>query len=363
MYDLIVIGRGLSSLLFLKQYLHTHSDLKVLIIEKSKKIESRYISSWQGPGLLDLKKEYGIHADKAYKKISIKNEEISIKRNISPYSYNTYDYNHVIETIFNSLKDKVEIIYDQVISVKEMYNEVNVKTIKHTFKSQYLISSTSLAKQTLKNNKMLFQYFIGTKIKIKDNHKHDTCQLMHFLQSNNEVLFNYNLPFDQKSILIETTAFGKKVNFENLEKIHKQSLATFNFAKIIKKEKGVIPMSVDHKFHRTARIINIGLDGGFARPSSGYMLLRAAQWSIINKNTNLKDLVFKEKKLISFLDKIFLKACYYYPGLASSIFVKLFNSNDIASVIRFLADIPKLYDIVKILMNTPKKIMINALIK
>jgi hypothetical protein len=32
-------------------------------------------------------------------------------------------------------------------------------------------------------------------------------------------------------------------------------------------------------------------------------------------------------------------------------------------VIRFLADIPKLYDIVKILINTPKKIMINALIK
>ena len=363
MYDLIVIGRGLSSLLFLKQYLDTHSDLKVLIIEKSKKIETRYISSWQGPGLLDLKKEYNIHADKAYKKISISNEEILIKKNISPYSYNTYDYKHVIETIFNSLKDKVEIIYDQVISVKEIYNEVNVKTKKHTFQSQYLISSTSVDQQLVNNKKMLFQYFVGTKIQIKDNHKHDTCQLMHFLQSNNEVLFNYNLPFDQKSILIETTAFGKKVKFEHLRRIHTKSLAKLNIAKIIKKEKGIIPMSVNHKFHRTARIINIGLDGGFARPSSGYMLLRAAEWSIINKNTNLKDLVFKEKKLINFLDKIFLKACYYYPDLANSIFIKLFNSNDIASVIRFLADIPKLYDIVKILINTPKKIMINALIK
>ena len=115
MYDLIVIGRGLSSLLFLKQYLDTHSNLTVLIIEKSKKIESRYISSWQGPGLLDLKKEYGIYANKAYKKISISNEAISIKKSILPYCYNTYDYKQVIETIFNSLKDKVEIIYDQVI--------------------------------------------------------------------------------------------------------------------------------------------------------------------------------------------------------------------------------------------------------
>ena len=363
MYDLIIIGRGLSSLLFLKQYLLTHSDLKILIIEKSKSVENRYISSWQGPGILDLKKEYGIDPDKVYKKISISNEEILIKKNIAPYSYNTYDYKHTIETIFNSIKDKVEIIYDEVISIKEKYNEVNVKTKKHMFISQYLMSSTSLNKQSANNKKMLYQYFIGTKIKINKNHTHDTCQLMHFLHSNNEVLFNYNLPFDQKTILIETTAFGKKVHFENLEKIHKRSLATFNIAQMIKKEKGVIPMSVNHKFQRTARIINIGIHGGFARPSSGYMLLRAAQWSKINKDKNLKDLVFKEKIIINFLDKIFLKACYYYPDKANSIFVKLFNSNDIASVIRFLADIPKLYDIVKILINTPKKIMINALIK
>ena len=363
MYDLIVIGRGLSSLLFLKQYLQTHSELKVLIIEKNKKIENRYISSWQGPGLLDLKKEYDIDADKAYKKISISNEEILIKKNISPYSYNTYDYKHVIETIFNSVKDKVEVIYDEVISVKEKYDQVNINTKKNMFTSQYLISSTSLNKQSANIKKMLYQYFVGTEIKIKDNNKHDTCQLMHFLQSNEEVLFNYNLPFDQKSILIETTAFGKKVKFEHLERIHGNSLAKLNISKIIKKEKGVIPMSVNHKFHRTARIIHIGLDGGFARPSSGYMLLRAAQWSKINKDKNLKDLIFKEKNLINFLDKIFLKACYYYPDLANSIFVKLFSSNDISSVIRFLADIPTLYDIVKILINTPKKIMINALIK
>ena len=43
MYDLIVIGRGLSGLLFLKQYLDTHSNLTVLIIEKSKnkKVEAK----------------------------------------------------------------------------------------------------------------------------------------------------------------------------------------------------------------------------------------------------------------------------------------------------------------------------------
>ena len=90
MYDLIIIGRGLSSLLFLKQYLLTHSDLKILIIEKSKRVENRYISSWQGPGILDLKKEYGIDPDKVYKKISISNEEILIKKNSCFFVYIQY---------------------------------------------------------------------------------------------------------------------------------------------------------------------------------------------------------------------------------------------------------------------------------
>ena len=131
----------------------------------------------------------------------------------------------------------MEIIYDEVISVKEMYNQVNINTKKHMFTSQYLISSTYLNQQSVNNKKMLFQYFVGTKIQIKDNNKHDTCQLMHFLQSNEEVLFNYNLPFDQKSILIETTAFGKKVKFDHLRRIHTKSLAKLNILKLLKKKR------------------------------------------------------------------------------------------------------------------------------
>lgn len=363
MYDLIIIGRGLSSLLFLKQYLIHHADMKVLIIEKSKSINSKYISSWQGPGLIDLKKEYGINADKKYKKISLSDQKTVIKRNISPYSYNTYDYKHIVNTLFNSIKNKVKIIYDPVISAIEKNDEVIVKTKKFQFSSKYLISSISLEKKLVSDNKMLYQYFIGTKIQLKENHNVDACQLMHFLKSGDEVLFNYNLPFDQKTILIETTSFGKDIKFNEIERNHKDYLSKFNIDKIIKKEKGIIPMSVNQKFNRTDRIINIGLDGGFARPSSGYMLLRAARWSEINKDKNLKELTFKENLLINFLDKVFLKACYHYPKLASSIFIKLFNSNDISSVIRFLSDIPSILDIFKILINTPKKIMINALIK
>ena len=36
MFDLILIGRGLSNLLFISQYSKTHQNIKILILEKNK---------------------------------------------------------------------------------------------------------------------------------------------------------------------------------------------------------------------------------------------------------------------------------------------------------------------------------------
>ena len=36
MFDLILIGRGLSNLLFISQYLKTHQNLKILILERER---------------------------------------------------------------------------------------------------------------------------------------------------------------------------------------------------------------------------------------------------------------------------------------------------------------------------------------
>ncbi len=61
-YDLTVIGRGLSSLLYLKKFFDSKNnhDKKVLIIESSKQIPEKFISAWQGPGIIDLEKEFGL---------------------------------------------------------------------------------------------------------------------------------------------------------------------------------------------------------------------------------------------------------------------------------------------------------------
>jgi hypothetical protein len=92
MFDLILIGRGLSNLLFISQYLKAHQNLKILILEKNKKIDERFISTWQGPGLIDLKKEYNIFPIQSFNEISVSEKNNKIKRKIKPYKYQTYQY-------------------------------------------------------------------------------------------------------------------------------------------------------------------------------------------------------------------------------------------------------------------------------
>ena len=178
-----------------------------------------------------------------------------------------------------------------------------------------------------------------------------------------EIAFNYVIPFNHKSLLVETTAFGRLKNFDNLEKLHLISLTQYKTFKSLSVEKGIIPMSISQSFKRTNRIIPTGISGGFARPSSGYLFLRAATWAKESKNKNLNQIVFKEKIVTHFLDKVFLKACYFYPEFAPKIFMKLFKAKYIQSIIRFLADIPTYKDLIHLIKNTPKKIMIYALFK
>ena len=365
MFDLILIGRGLSNLLFISQYSKTHQNIKILILEKNKKIDERFISTWQGPGLIDLKNEYNIFPIKSFNEISVSEKNYKIKRKINPYKYNTYQYSKIINVLLNQIKARgIKVLYSEVSKIKENKSYVSVSTNKGVYKSKYVLNSSPHHETNIDKSKpMLYQYFIGTTIKKDKDHNINECQLMNFIHADKEIAFNYVIPFNKNSLLIETTAFGRLKNFDNLQKLHQISLTQYKTFKSLSVEKGIIPMSISQSFKRTNRIIPTGISGGFARPSSGYLFLRAATWAKESKNKNLNQIVFKEKIVTHFLDKVFLKACYFYPEFAPKIFMNLFKAKCIQSIIRFLADIPSYKDLIYLIKNTPKKIMIYALFK
>ena len=190
---------------------------------------------------------------------------------------------------------------------------------------------------------------------------------MEFKKNKNDVEFIYTLPFSKKHALVETTFFSRSSSFVNIKKIHKQLLLKYKKFKSIKVEKGIIPMIVD-KETVTKNNIPIGLSAGMARPSTGYSMMRIAQWvnSIEKKKikrNNIKEFQFRPNKLLEWLDSIFLTSCYFWPNKAPSMFIKLFSSADIKSIIRFMSDTPTLSDIFFIILSMPKRLMIRSFIQ
>ena len=60
-YDLVVIGAGLSSLMFLNRYLKKFKDHSILILESKDEIKKdQTFCVWEGPGILSIQKYFNL---------------------------------------------------------------------------------------------------------------------------------------------------------------------------------------------------------------------------------------------------------------------------------------------------------------
>ena len=58
-YDIIVIGAGLSSLMFLSKMVSNKSKLSILVLEqKDSIVRNQSFCVWEGPGLINIEKEF-----------------------------------------------------------------------------------------------------------------------------------------------------------------------------------------------------------------------------------------------------------------------------------------------------------------
>ena len=86
-YDIIVIGAGLSSLMFLSKMIRNKSKLSILILEQKISIaRNQSFCVWEGPGLINIEKEFKLKAKHRWNKIIIENNGEKIKKKYSPLS-------------------------------------------------------------------------------------------------------------------------------------------------------------------------------------------------------------------------------------------------------------------------------------
>ena len=69
-YDIIVIGAGLSSLMFLSKMISKKSKLSILVLEqKDSIVRNQSFCVWEGPGLIDIEKEFKLKAKHRWDKV------------------------------------------------------------------------------------------------------------------------------------------------------------------------------------------------------------------------------------------------------------------------------------------------------
>ena len=370
-YDIVVIGAGLSSLMFLSRYTLKNKDQSILLIEKSisKNINQNFCI-WQGPDLIDIKKTYNLKPRHVWNKIEVSYSDLKICRDISPYSYECFDGKETLKTLLNQCKNKITVKEGlEVKKIKNNKDSIDIITKNTTIKTKYLIDSRNQVLNKQYNSApSLRQAFIGDEIASNDEQFNpEVISLMNFSNNKKEIEFTYTLPFSMKRALVETTFFTRSPSLINMKNLHKKFLKRYEKFKFIKEERGVIPMILDRNFVKN-NILPIGLSAGMARPSTGYSMMRIAQWvnSIEKKkikNDNINDFEFKPNKLLEWFDSIFLTVCYFWPHRVPNLFMKLFTNADIKSIIRFMSDAPTIKDIFLIILSMPKMLMIHGLIK
>lgn len=369
-YDLVVIGAGLSSLMFLNRYLKKFKKHSVLILESKKNIKKdQTFCVWEGPGLDSIQKNFNLQPKKTWNKILIQDQNKNISRTISPYQYVCFDgyetFNRLIKEHANQVEIKRNILVDKI---EKQHDVFNVFCKNKLFQGQYVVDSRNNDKDLDVTSVHVKQAFVGHEIDVpKDTFSSDQATIMSFKDNSEEVEFTYILPFSSKKALIETTVFSKNPNLNSIARKHKELLKVYKDYKVIRSEKAIIPMAIVKDETENA-VLRIGTNVGMVRPSSGYSMRRIASW-ILNINivklneANHKYYQYKQDKFLNWLDSIFLKVIYFYPDQGPYLFMRLFSRANMPSLIRFLSDKPSILDLIKVLWSMPKILMIKGMQK
>jgi len=369
-YDLVVIGAGLSSLMFLNRYLKKFKKQSVLILESKKNIKKdQTFCVWEGPGLDSIQKNFNLEPKKAWNKILIQHQDRNISRIISPYQYVCFDgyetFNRLLKEHANQVEIKRNILVDKI---EKKYDVFNVFCKDKLFQGHYVVDSRNNDQDLDITSVHVKQAFVGHEIDLpKDTFSSDQATIMSFKDNSEEVEFTYILPFSSKKALIETTVFSKNPNINNIAQRQKELLKAYKDYKVLRTEKAIIPMAI-MKDKTENLALRIGTNAGMVRPSSGYSMRRIASWILninivkLNKD-NHKYYQYKQDKFLNKLDSIFLKVIYFYPDQGPYLFMQLFSHVNMPSLIRFLSDKPSMLDLIKVLWSMPKILMIKGLKK
>ena len=393
-YDFTIIGAG-SSGLWLANALNKHGILKnktLVIVENDQQKENdRTWCYWSKTALAPIEMI-------SKKWTSISQKSISSNRsNLTPYSYYHVRSTDFYQIIKSSLKNNPNIFWikETVTNVLEKENQVKVDTASQSWLSDKVFLSALPSTRSEINNfenvknflhqakqkKELFmwQSFAGWRIKTeKPVFNKEKLTLMNFdIDQNQYTQFLYELPFSENEALIEMTRFAKdKLSKSEAEKTIDSFLKSRNIKyEILEEETGVIPMTTAFDNHRKflpskQKLIYIGTLGGAIKPTSGYGFKRMHDYAealaiAIKKNEHKATPIptMYRKYRFRVYDSLLLSIINDKPKRGKEVFEKLFSSQPIQRILKFLDEETSIWEELLIFSKLPLALFLNALTK
>lgn len=374
-YDYIIIGAGASGLLLADAMGRDSffAQKKILILDKnSKKANDRTWCYWEkGKGQFDTI----VH--KEWDNILFEGTKISKKTKIDPYSYKMIRgidfYDHYLNRIEGY--ENITFKQEEVVDLLETSTEVTVMTLNNSYVGTFIFTSLFDYKMTTQQQKypVLQQHFVGWEIKT-DIPVFDASEVTYMdfsIPQKGNTRFMYVLPYSNKTALIEYTLFSEKLlpkeEYEEAIKKYIWDRYKCESYEIIDKEAGSIPMTAyDFREHHTERIRYIGTAGGWAKPSTGYTLMKTANKipkliDYIKNGEPLKKLKLKNK--FWYYDLLFLDVLHFDNANGYKVFESLFKSLSPQMVFKFLDEKTNLREDIIYINACPKTPFIKAFFK
>lgn len=362
-FDFIIIGNGLAGLqLALKMASDAFfKDKQIALIDFSKKdTNDKTWSFWE-----KSVSQWDSIIYKTWKNANVLTSKKNIKLSLTPYQYKTIKaidfYTHA-KTCLQKY-DNISFIVDEVITLDEESNNVNIKAKNQNYKASHVFDSRlpKTYHNTSKKNTKLIQHFKGIIIETKTPCFDVDCMTMmdYRLKDGKQTSFTYVLPFSKNKALIEFTYFTEHVvENQTYDKYINEYITTYlnisNYT-ISETEKGQIPMTdFPFKNYNSKHITKIGTGGGWVKGSTGYSFKHTEKKvaKIINniKNNRLpSNKLFKKRYL--FYDAIFLKVLKDNNVKGEWIFQQFYSRNNIATMFRFLDEESTFIDEIKIMVS------------
>lgn len=296
---------------------------------------------------------------------------ISTDRGVETHAIGPHRYYHLegkayYDSIRKLISDCPNVIWkkEAVIDFTPQEEGVTVTTNQGSYDGNWAFSSipTRVEADVTKEHKLQHFYgvFLTTERPVFDP---ETVDLMDFrVKQEGEVRFYYVLPFSETEALVEFTVFSdeswdsgryQKHIDHYLHQLREQGSGSIE---IQRSEKGVIPMTTaKFPIWQAARVMNIGIAGGAARPGTGYafQFIQKRNREIVDSliATGAPDSQQVHRATHQFYDALLLRVMDNVPEKIADIFSRLFRKHSASLVLTFLSEQTTLPEDIRIMTS------------